>query len=146
MVDEVNSDTTLSWSPWNNAEEHVNKLIFMEIWDILETCSDYKANYKTIQTQKKNIKKKQRKFYQQVKEECTKTYHQPDIRETKQFWSKIWEQKERNRKAEWMNNMGKELQWPKEIPKTNIQLNSLRATLKKVTNWKTLGHDSIHGF
>ena len=31
-------------------------------------------------------------------------------------------------------------------PKANIRLDSLRATLKKITNWKTPGHDSIHGF
>ena len=28
----------------------------------------------------------------------------------------------------------------------NINLKSLRATFNKITNWKTLGHDSIHKF
>ena len=45
-----------------------------------------------------------------------------------------------------MNNMEKELQGLEESPKMKIHLNSLRATLKKVPNWKTLGHDGIHAF
>ena len=38
------------------------------------------------------------------------TYQQSDAKEIKQFWSKIWEQKEYIRKVEWINNMEKELQ------------------------------------
>ena len=30
---------------------------------------------------------------------------QLNAKETKQFWSKIWAQKEHNRKAKWINNM-----------------------------------------
>ena len=37
----------------------------------------------------------ERKFYQQVGVECTKTYQQPDTKEAKQSWSKIGEQKNR---------------------------------------------------
>ena len=54
----------------------------------------------------------ERKFYQQVGGNDTKTYQQPDARETEQFWSKIWQPREHNKKAE----------------------------------WKTLGHDGMHGF
>ena len=43
-------------------------------------------------------------------------------------------------KAKWINSMKKELQSVKESPKTNIHINSLRATLKKISNWKTPGH------
>ena len=63
----------------------------------------------TIQT-KQAIQNQVGKFYQQVGEECVKIYQQPDEKEAKQFWSKIWERIEHNRKAEWINNMGKELQ------------------------------------
>ena len=41
-----------------------------------------------IQT-KKDIPKRQKKFCLQA--ECTKTYKQPDDKESKQFWGKIWE-------------------------------------------------------
>ena len=33
-----------------------------------------------------------------------------------------------------------------ERPKAKIHLDSLRATLKKVPNWKTPGHDGIQGY
>ena len=35
------------------------------------------------------FQKKQRKFYQQLEEDDTKTYQQPDAKETKRFWIKI---------------------------------------------------------
>ena len=42
----------------------------------------------------------ERKFYLQVGGECMITNQQPDAKEAKQFWSKIWEQKEHGKKAE----------------------------------------------
>ena len=41
---------------------------------------------------------------------------QTNATEAKQFWSKIWEQKEYNRKAEWINHMDKELEGLEEGP------------------------------
>ena len=58
--------------------------------------------------------------------ECSRINHQPDAKEKKN-WSKIWEQKEYNRKAEWINNMKKELQGLEE----GVHLVLLRVTLKK---------------
>ena len=42
--------------------------------------------------------------------------------------------------------MEKELQRLEEGPKAKIHLVSLGATLKKVPNRKTPGHDRIHGY
>ena len=42
--------------------------------------------------------------------------------------------------------MGKEIERLEEEPKAKINIDSLRATLKKVPNWKMLGHDGIHGY
>ena len=61
-----------------------------------------------------------------------KIYQQPDVKETKQFGSKIWEQREHNKKSEWIN-IEKELQRPEESRKVKIHLYSRRATLKKET-------------
>ena len=58
-----------------------------------------------------------------------------------QFRSKIWEQKALNRKAEWIDNIKKELQYV-----TNMCRDSLRATHKRVPKWKTPGHHDTHGF
>ena len=74
-----------------------------------------------------------KKFYQRVGGDCTKTYQQPDDKETKQFWGKIWQPREHNRKAKWINNLGKELERLKEGPKAKIFIDSLWVTLKKNT-------------
>ena len=42
--------------------------------------------------------------------------------------------------------MEKEVQKVEESPKVNIHIDSLRATLKKMPNWKTSGLNGIHGF
>ena len=44
-----------------------------------------------------------------------------------------------------MNNIKKELELY-EGHNANIDLDTLRAALKKITNWKTPGHDGTHGF
>ena len=41
--------------------------------------------------------------------------------------------------------MAKEFEGFEEGPKEEIHIHSLRTTLKKVPNWKTSGHDGIHG-
>ena len=82
----------------------------------------------------KTFKSKERKFYQKVGGEWIKTNQQPDTEETKQFWSKIWDQKERNK---WINNTRKELRRLKNVSKADIHLDSLRATFKIVIDWKT---------
>ena len=88
----------------------------------------------------------ERSFYQQLGGHDTKTYQQPDSRETKRFWKKVWQPKKHNEKAERINHMTRELKGLKEGPKAKIHIKLLKKTLKKVPNWKTLGHDGIHGF
>ena len=66
---------------------------------------------------------------------CTKRYQQLDDEETKQFWSKKWEQ---NRKAELINNMQNELEGLEKGPKAKIHLDSLRSALKKVPKGECL--------
>ena len=42
--------------------------------------------------------------------------------------------------------MEKELQGREKRPKGKIDVGSPRATLKKIPNWKTPGHDGIQGY
>ena len=116
-------------------EEIMQKKKHKIYWDRVE---QYKQN--------RTIQNNERKFYHLVGGECMRTNRQLDAKEIKQFWSKIWEQKEHNKKAEWINNMKKELQGAEEGPKPDIYLESLGVTRKKVLNWKILGHDGIHRF
>ena len=93
---------------------------------------------------KEDIPKQPKQFYLHVEGKCTKVYQQSDDK-GKQFWNKRWVRRERYGKAERISNMGKKLKGLEGGPKTKIH-DSYRAALKKVLNWKTLGHDGIHGY
>ena len=58
--------------------------------------------------QNRTFKNNERKFYRRLGGHVTKTYQQPDAKETEQFWTKIWQPKKHNEKAEWINDMTKE--------------------------------------
>ena len=88
----------------------------------------------------------ERKFYQRLGGDDNKTYQQPDAKETERFWTKIWQPKQHNEKAEWIKHITRELEEHKEGPKAEIITDLFKTTLKKVANWKTPGHDGIHGF
>ena len=76
----------------------------------------------------------------------TKTYQQPDAKETERFWTKIWQPKKHKENVEWINNITRELEGFEEGSKTEIHIVLFKATLKGIWNWKTPGHDGIHGF
>ena len=96
--------------------------------------------------QNRTFQNNERKFYQQLRGDDNKTYQQPDAKETERFWIKIWQPKQHNEKAEWINLITRELEELEEGPKAEIHTDLLKTTLKKVSNWKTPGHDGIHGF
>ena len=54
--------------------------------------------------------------------------------------------KKHNENAEWINNITRELNGLEEGPKAEIHIDSLKTTLKRISNWKTPGHDGIHSF
>ena len=62
-----------------------------------------------------------------------KTYQQPDAKETERFWTKIWQLKPHNEKAEWINHITRELEELEEGPKAEIYTDLLKKTLKKVS-------------
>ena len=115
-----------------------------EVTDERRKTKRYRHKIKRYR-QKKTFQNHERKFYQQAKGECTKTCQQPDNKETKQFWNKIWERREHNRKAERVNNVEKQLEL-EEGPKGEILLDSLRETYKNVPNCKMPGHDGVYGY
>ena len=73
----------------------------------------------------------------------TKTYQQLDAKETERFWTKIWQPK-RQRKCCMDKQYFKRTK--EEGPKTEIHINLLKTTLKRISNWKTPGHDGKRGF
>ena len=54
--------------------------------------------------------------------------------------------KKHNEKAQWINNMTKELEGLEEGPKVEIRIDLLKTTLKNISNWKMPSHDGINGF
>ena len=76
----------------------------------------------------------------------TKTYQQPDAKETERFGAKIWERKKHNENAKWINNITREIDALEEGSKMEIHVDLLKTTLKRISNWKAPGHDGIHGF
>ena len=56
----------------------------------------------------------------------TKTYQQPDAKETERFGAKIWEPKKHNENAEWINNTTRELDGLEEGPKIEIHFDLLK--------------------
>ena len=53
--------------------------------------------------------------------------------ETKRFWTKIWQPREHNEKAEWINNMTKELEGLEDGPKVEIHIDLFETTQKNQT-------------
>ena len=74
-----------------------------------------------------------------------KICQQPDAKKPNDFGKKIWQPKEHNGKAEWINNITKELEGLEEGPKAEIHIDLLKKT-QKIPNSKAPGHDKIHGF
>ena len=96
--------------------------------------------------QNRTFQNNERKFYQQLGRSDTKTYQQPDAKETERFLAKIWEPKKHNENAECINNITRELDGLEEGPKIEIHVDLLKTTLKRISNWKAPGHDGIYGF
>ena len=64
----------------------------------------YKQRVKQYR-QNRIFQNNERKFYQHLGGHDTKTYQQPDARETERFWTKIWQPEKHYVKVEWINNM-----------------------------------------
>ena len=93
-----------------------------------------KQNYKN-----RTFQNNERKFYLKVGEESMKTVSQPDARGAKRFWSKVWKQRDHNKKDERESNIEKKVAkcWRKRqseythwFPQSNTPKNT-----KLVNSW-----------
>ena len=138
------------WDEKRKATQQLKQIIQLKVINqkVLAEEGRLKRYWDRTKQYKENwtFQKNERKFEKQVRGEYIKTHQELDAKEAKQFRSKIWEWREHNRKAKWIYNMEKELQSLNEGSKIKIHLNSCRTRLKKVPNWKTPGHNSMHEF
>ena len=86
--------------------------------------------------QNRTFQNNERKFYRQLGEHDTKTYQQPDARETERFWTKIWQPKKHNVKVEWINNMTREQEGIEEGPKAELTSTLTQRHAKKYIKLK----------
>ena len=89
---------------------------------------------RTIQT-KRDILKQRKKILPASRGKMHGDIPITDEKGVKQFWAKIWKRREHHRKVEWFNNM-------KRVTRTWLT----QSNIQKVPNWKTPGHDGIHGY
>ena len=93
---------------------------------------------KEISTKGKTIQKKQvfpkqrKKIISTTGRGDTRTYQQPDAKETERFWTKIWQPKKHNENAEWINNITRELDGLEGGLKTEIHIDLHKTTLKRI--------------
>ena len=101
-----------------------------------------KREIKEISTKGKTIQIKQtfqnndRKFYKQLGGHDTKTYQQPEAKETERFWTKICQPKKHNQKGEWKNTMTRALEGLEEGAKGEIHIELHTKTLKRYQTGK----------
>ena len=67
----------------------------------------------------------------------TKAYQQPDAKENKRFWTKIWQPKTYNKNAEWINNITRELEGLEEGPNEYTHRLTKNNTKKNIKMEKT---------
>ena len=70
----------------NNNKTWGNKPEITSEWKRIKETATKRKKYRQNRTSQ-NI---ERKFYQQLVGDDTKTFQQPDAKETERFWTKIW--------------------------------------------------------
>ena len=90
---------------WEKKEKQMHEKMRIQLQKINQKVLAKEGRLKKISRKVKVIRQSrgfqnnERKFLQKVGGDGTKTYQQPDAREAKQFWSKIWQPTEHNEKA-----------------------------------------------
>ena len=118
-------------------EKTTRENITIQIEEINQKEGRLKRYRQRVKQYKQNraFQNNERKFYQQLGGHDTKTYQQPDPKETERFWTKIWQPKKHNEKSEWINTMTRELEGFEEDTQAEIHIELLEKTLKKISNW-----------
>ena len=137
---------------WNKKEKATRGKIPVQLEEINQKVLAKEGRLKRYRQRIKQYRQN-RTFQKKMKENSTNNWEEMTRERTNnrmqkklKFWKKIWQPKENNGESEWLNNITKELEGFEEGPKAEIQLDLLKTTLRKISNWKTPGHDGMHGF
>ena len=100
---------------------------------------------KTIQT-KQDFLKQRNKILSTIGREWHENIRTNGCQRNRTILDENMAMKKHNENAEWINNITRELEGLEDGPKTEIHIDLLKTTLKRISNWKTPDHDGIHDF
>ena len=146
-----NGKTEKSEDIWEENETDNTRKNNFKTWGNKAEGSSERRNTKGISAKSKKIQIKQ--YIPKERNKILSTigwaWHkntQPEARETERFWTKIWQPEKHNEKAEWINDMARELEGLEESHKAEVHIELLKKTLKKISNWKMTWHNGIYEF
>ena len=88
----------------------------------------------------------QKKVYQQLNGK-TGNYEKPDARDSKEFWSNLWDKEvKHNEKAEWLKELKPEGIYHEKQADLMITTEMVLKQAKKLPNWKYPGPDGVQGY
>ena len=97
-------------------------------------------------TQNRTFQHNERQFFKLICGMGTETNQLVKSKETKQLWRDTWKPKEKTYQKCQMDKVNEKELELEEGPDANIHQDMIRATVKKIQNWKRPSHDGIHGF
>ena len=88
----------------------------------------------------------QKKVYQQLNGK-TGNYEKPDAKDSKEFWSNLWDKEvKHNEKAEWLKELKQEGVYHEKQTDLMITTEMVLKQTKKIPNWKCPGPDGVQGY
>ena len=95
---------------------------------------------------KKLFQQDQKKVYQQLNGK-TDNYGKPDAKDSKEFWSNIWDKEAKhNEAAEWLKELKQEGAYFEKQNDLVITVEMVLKQTKKIPNWKCPGPDGVQGY
>ena len=127
---------------WNRKEKTTHEKLTIKLEEINQKVLAKEGRLKRYRQrvkqyrQNRTFQNNERKFYQQWGGNDNKIYQQPDAKETQRFWTKKWQPKKHNEKAEWINDVTREQEGLKECPKVEIHTDLFKTTIKNYQTGK----------
>ena len=70
----------------------------------------------------------------------------PDKEKTREFWSGLWEKNvKHSENTDWIQKAAEETHGKKQ-QNIDITLTKIKETIRKISNWKAPGPDSVYGY
>ena len=101
-------------------------------------------NDRSLQYQQNRLSEvNQRQFYKELDDPQRNDQPTPDANEGREFWRNIWDRPVKHRRdSGWLNDLKGKTQ-VKEQDDLTIDIEKLRAIVRKIPNWKAPGPDNV---